>query len=552
MANNSITFLIKVEGNAKTEVDKLDNQFDQLNKTAQETESLFHRIGKVAFNFNNIVGAISNVTNKMQEFVEANKMQQEAENKLAQVMRNTMGASMAEIDSIKQLASAQQELGVIGDEVQLAGAQELGTYLTKSETLKKLMPVMNDMVAQQYGLNASQESAVGIATMMGKVMDGQVGALSRYGYKFDEAQEKILKFGTEEEKAAVLADVISNSVGGMNEALANTPEGKVQQAANSFGDLKEKIGLVWTKIQVALLPTFEKIRGKLDDIVGWIDDHSDDIAYFVENVAPKILDIATAIGAVVAVIKIVTTVTRAWTTVQAVINILLTANPIGLIIAGIVALIGVIVFLSLKIKGWGTLWDAVWTFAKETFMAHVDAIKLYFTTMVNGIMIGIDKLKEGWYKFKLAVGIGDENENMKALEAVQNDIRARADVIAAAAKKEKDHIEKAKHAFDKVSLQWDKKVTLKSTTDKLKAELGMTGEVNETTVNNDLSDASTSISAGGKNVKNFNITINDGLVNGVQNYFNSSSDDPSSASDFMWRLSNALQMILNDVNYAAQ
>ena len=173
-------------------------------------------------------------------------------------------------------------------------------------------------------------------------------------------------------------------------------------------------------------------------------------------------------------------------------------------------------------------------------MAHVDAIKLYFTTMVNGIMIGIDKLKEGWYKFKLAVGIGDENENMKALEAVQNDIRARADVIAAAAKKEKDHIEKAKHAFDNVSLQWDKKVTLKSITDKLKAELGMTGEVNETTVNNDLSDASTSISAGGKNVKNFNITINDGLVNGVQNYFNSSSDDPSSASDFMWRLSNAL------------
>lgn len=530
MADNSINFVIKLLGG----------------------EAIFSSLSKLSFGFNNIADAVGRVTGRMQEFVEANKMQQEAENKLAQVMRNTMGASMAEIDSIKQLASAQQELGVIGDEVQLAGAQELGTYLTKSETLKKLMPVMNDMVAQQYGLNASQESAVGIATMMGKVMDGQVGALSRYGYKFDEAQEKILKFGTEEERAAVLADVISNSVGGMNEALANTPEGKVQQAANSFGDLKEKIGLVWTKIQVALLPMFEKIRGKLDDIVGWLDDHADDIANFVDNVVPIILSVATAVGAVVAVIKIVTTVTRVWATVQSVLNVIMNANPIGLIIAGVVAFIGVIVFLSLKIKGLGTLWDAVWTFAKETFMAHVDAIKLYFTTMVNGIMIGIDKLKEGWYKFKLAVGIGDENENMKALEAVQNDIRARADVIAAAAKKEKDHIEKAKHAFDNVSLQWDKKVTLKSITDKLKAELGMTGEVNETTVNNDLSDASTSISAGGKNVKNFNITINDGLVNGVQNYFNSSSDDPSSASDFMWRLSNALQMILNDVNYAAQ
>lgn len=556
MADNSVTFLIKFEGNARTEVDKLDNQFDQLNQTAQKTESLFHRIGKVAFNFNNIVGAISNVTNKMREFTDASKLQQEAESKLAQVMNNTMGASMEEIDSIKQLASVQQQLGVIGDEVQLAGAQELGTYLTKSETLKKLMPVMNDMVAQQYGLNASQESAVGIATMMGKVMDGQVGALSRYGYKFDEAQEKILKFGTEEERAAVLADVISNSVGGVNEALANTPEGKVQQAVNSFGDLKEKIGSVWTRIQVALLPAFEKIRGKLDDIVGWIDDHSDDIAYFIENVAPKILDIATAIGAVVAVIKIVTTVIRAWTTVQAVINILLTANPIGLIIAGAVALIGVIVFLCLKIKGWGTLWDAVVTFAKETFYAYVDGVKLYFTTMVNAIMMGIDKIKEGWYKFKIAVGIGDEDENLAALKKVQSDIKERAEKIAGAAKVEKEHLEKARHAFDNVSLQWDKKVTLKSTTDQLKAELGLTGEVNETnnnsTVNNELSDASTKISSGGKNIKNFNITINDGLVNGVQNYFTSSNDNPESASDFMWRLSNALQMILNDVNYAAQ
>ena len=78
------------------------------------------------------------------------------------------------------------------------------------------MPVMNDMLAQQYGLNASQESAAQIATMMGKVMDGQVGALSRYGYKFTEAQEQILKFGTEEQRAATLAEVVSESVGGVS------------------------------------------------------------------------------------------------------------------------------------------------------------------------------------------------------------------------------------------------------------------------------------------------------------------------------------------------
>ena len=77
--------------------------------------------------------------------------------------------------------------------MQLAGAQELSTYLTKTSTLKRLLAVLNDMTAQQYGFNATQEQSVNIATMLGKVMDGQVGALSRYGYKFDEVQEKILR-----------------------------------------------------------------------------------------------------------------------------------------------------------------------------------------------------------------------------------------------------------------------------------------------------------------------------------------------------------------------
>ena len=48
------------------------------------------------------------------------------------------------------------------------------------------------------------EQAAQIGSMLGKVMEGQTGALSRYGYKFDEAQEKILKTGTEAERAAVL------------------------------------------------------------------------------------------------------------------------------------------------------------------------------------------------------------------------------------------------------------------------------------------------------------------------------------------------------------
>ena len=187
----------------------------------------------------------------------------EADAKLAQVMRNTMGASNDEIASIRALASAQQALGVVGDDVQLAGAQELATYLELSSSLETLIPVMNDMLAQQYGLAASGENAANIATMLGKVMNGQTGALSRYGYSFTKAQEEVLKFGTEEQRAAVLADVVRESVGGMNAALANTPSGRLQQLNNTLGDIKESFGQAVTSVLTAFLPALNTVASAL-------------------------------------------------------------------------------------------------------------------------------------------------------------------------------------------------------------------------------------------------------------------------------------------------
>lgn len=215
------------------------------------------KITQVGASFQNVITGMQQLTGVMRTYTSANAAQAEAEAKLANNMRNTMGARDEDIQSIKDLCAAQQQLGVIGDEVQLAGAQELATYLEKKSSLETLIPVMNDMVAQQYGLNATQENAANIATMLGKVMDGQVNALSRYGYKFDDAQEQILKFGTEEQRAAVLAEVVSSAVGGMNAELAKTDAGKAKQAANAIGDMKEQVGALFANIEPTIVAVGE-------------------------------------------------------------------------------------------------------------------------------------------------------------------------------------------------------------------------------------------------------------------------------------------------------
>ena len=63
--------------------------------------------------------------------------------------------------------------------------------------------------------------------------------------------------------------------------------------------------------------------------------------------------------------------------------------------------------------------------------------------------------------------------------------------------------------------------------------------------------AAATISGGGKSVKTFNITIGS-ILGENTNIFQSSTDSPETAQGFLEKLSNALQMVVNDVNYAAQ
>ena len=233
---------IKVEAkNVNEALMKLGGQAEKATKKLRSMSNIVILDG--------VQSAVQSLQSAMQGLTRAYAIQQEAETKLASNMRNTIGASDAEIQSIKDLCSAQQQLGVIGDEVQLAGAQELAVHVRHTETLKTLIPAMNDMIAKEKGLSATQESATNIAKMLGKVMDGQVTVLRRYGITASDAQLEVLKLGTEEERAAVLSQLIADKMGGVNRELAKTSSGQVQQLTNALGDLGEQVGGVLTKVQ---------------------------------------------------------------------------------------------------------------------------------------------------------------------------------------------------------------------------------------------------------------------------------------------------------------
>ena len=220
---------------------------------SQKLNGVKSSLGKVAAAVG-VAFSVAQISVFAKESEKLYNVQMEQELKLSTIMKTRMKATDETVQSVKDYASALQEQGVVGDEVQLAAAQQAATFLTQAKNLKTLMPAMNNLLVQQHGLNATASDAVSIGNMFGKVMQGQTSALRRVGITFSAAEENMLKYGDESQRAATLAQVITNNVGEMNSALAQTSAGKQQQLANTYGDIREQLGKSVSQLKQMLLP----------------------------------------------------------------------------------------------------------------------------------------------------------------------------------------------------------------------------------------------------------------------------------------------------------
>lgn len=249
MANNEVVLHLKIEsegeGTLKTIEADAQELAEVIDKTSRSSENLNGHLldlNQGAEAIRNVVDGIGSLADKIGELTGMYAAAEEAQVKLATIMKQRMGATDADVESIKELTEAQKELGVVDDDVANSGAQQMATFLSRKSSLETLIPAMNDLIAQQKGLNATEEDAVSIGNMMGKAMQGSTEVLQRVGISFTEAQAKVLKYGTESERAAMLAEVITANVGHMNRALAQTDAGRAKQLEMTFEDLGKSIG----------------------------------------------------------------------------------------------------------------------------------------------------------------------------------------------------------------------------------------------------------------------------------------------------------------------
>ena len=259
------------------------------------------------------------------------------------------------------------------------------------------------------------------------------------------------------------------------EKAGQTLSGKFNKMMDSITELALKVYEAISPVLSPLVDLAAVIFSSIGGGIGWL------IEKFQEG-NPIIWGIAGAIGIFTTALILHNTYTAiatawqnrlTWAVIKT--NLAFLANPITWIIAGIIALIAIIAYCIVGVSGWGKAWEYTVQGMKYSWEAFVENFQLLWTVAKNTFMAGIDACKLAWYKFKEAVGLGDSTENQAMINKIQNDLQERAKSVTEGYKKANEAGEKAKEAFGKA---WDSLEfkSFKEVKDGLMGKLGMKTE----------------------------------------------------------------------------
>ena len=507
----SVNFTINLNGNAYSGVVNLSSAMDKLRVNAATARSSFEKISDVAIGVNNIFQTAQTLVGKVAGAI-GKVVDAGSENELQKMNMTTLFKGNAE--AAEDMFARISEYGkvTVYDKAGLLEAQKtMMSFGIEGEKSFATLKQIGDIAMGDKQKMQSLALAFSQATSAGKLQGQDLLQLINAGFNplqviSERTGESMSSLKEKMSKGQISAEMLSQAF-----QWATDEQGLFYQGAEKAGSTTMgRINQLKDTFDEFLISAFDALKPLIDTCLSFATGFLEYLPALLQTIgsaigrvidffgtfAPVIIGAAAALGILtiaynthrialmaqdmwlnILIIKekAVAIVTKIWSGAQAILNAIMTANPIGLIIAGIAALIGLIVMLCTRITGWGSLWDGIVGFMKYSFYAFVDGVKLYFSTLVNGIMIGLDTLKLGWYKFKEACGIGDSAENQAAIAAINGDIEKRQQAIVDGAKKVAENAAKAKDSLAGIEMGWKGK----EKTEKAQASTGMNSRLQE-------------------------------------------------------------------------
>jgi len=353
MAETELSILVKMKNEASAQLKQVSGEIETATKSwndnFKEVAETIRSVGYAMAGMGTAILAPLGLAAKAAEEERVGIMQ------LSQALYN-VGQNYEYVEGqIEAVIAAQQRKTNYGDGEQRAALSALiyttGDYYRSMEQL----PLVLDLAA------GKQMDVTTAAEVVGRVMQGNTTILSRYGIQLEEGAT-----------ATEALTALTKAFGGSAQAMLSP----VTQLKNYIGDLAETIGAILLPIirdfVNGVIPVIESIRI-------WMDQHPR-LTQFIVIASAAIGVLLVGLGTLAILIPTIINLQKAWIVVQGVLNAVMSANPIGLIILAVGALIAIVALLVAN-------WEHVVDFFKWLW----EGIKDIFVSAINGL---IQKVEE--------------------------------------------------------------------------------------------------------------------------------------------------------------
>lgn len=339
----------------------------------------------------------------------------EAVAKLTAMYNNNKESVKENLDQLKELSEHLEKTTGIDAEATLAAESSLMKYKDLQATYEEIIPIAGDFA------KATGTDIADAANTMGRAMENPERAmrlLMQAGASPE--QLKVIQNLNEQGKAAQaqaeILDILKEKYSGVAQAMfeANPAE----QLKVQMKEVKEGIGELLTEALQAIMPLIKGFIEGIMTIVKWIKEHTAAIKVLVTMITAAIVtyktiglavaayNTYTEIAATLSGIKMVAALGE-QTTAQLALNAAMEANPIGVIIAGVMALAGAVMYLKNQVDA---LFDS-YKSAAATFKQ--EALDKETQSVIN--------LRDHYIK----LGMSKEQAEDKALESANKLVDAR-------------------------------------------------------------------------------------------------------------------------------
>ena len=371
---SAYAFKIDLDGNAVKGMQQMQSEAEKLHSKTKEIHGSFGKLGEsvkeLANEFKGLALGALGIGSMFAgfEFIKSSKEAfdkfEESVTKVEAALTSTGHSAGLSLEEISDEAKKLSGQTLFNKAALLDGQSMLLTFTQiKGAVFNEAIPAITDF-ATRYHMEMADA-----ALQVGKALNDPekgIHRLTRMGVVFSKQQEEQIKhFMSINDVASaqrVMLGELNTEFGGLAKAMTTTDEGK---------------------FLVGLIPAFNAVVNIAKEFKNWITGDSDSAYIFKEVLAV----ISIALAGYLVYVTLISTATKIWTAFQWALNVAMTANPIGLVVIAVVALIAGIAALWDKCEGFRKVVGGIFAEIAKVIMGVVH-IFTNFAHMVGNVFTG--------------------------------------------------------------------------------------------------------------------------------------------------------------------